>query len=42
MEWSNRYIGFFMRWGILLIGNVGIGCCYYFYFVEGNILLIYS
>lgn len=23
-------------------GNVGIGCCHYFYFVEGNTLSIYS
>lgn len=42
MEWSNRYIGFPTRWGTSSTGNVGIGCCHYFYSVEGNTLSIYS
>lgn len=42
VEWSNRYIGFPTRWGTSSTGNVGIGCCHYFYSVEGNTLSIYS
>ena len=30
------------RWGASSTGNVGIGCCHYFYCVEGNTLSIYS
>lgn len=33
---------FLTRWGTSSTGNVGIGCCHYFYSVEGNTLSIYS
>ena len=36
-------VGFGILWnGASSTGNVGIGCCHYFYFVEGNTLSIYS
>ena len=33
---ATEILVFSTRWGASSTGNVGIGCCHYFYFVEGN------